>query len=403
MGILDLFRGSKDERMAKRVMSDRRAAGETRRMEFDAEKLAVVTFDADGSRAAIQNLAHLKNTLENGDTREHDAAYQQLVNSWRESLSPAPKTYAEARPMLRVAMRDPAYRERTRLFGRSADHSDPVKPLAARIFAGDIAAYGVLDRQFGIDFVTDEQVAGWGVTPAQVLDDALANTQAMTFTTESANSLYFIMGPDSYNVSCLACTDAIRKLPLKGLPVAAAATRDSLSITGSDDLAGLELLARVLEAELKGGTRHVSGRPLVLTESGWQPFEPPASLEERFLTIARQYDVMFWTDYQELLQKDLESRDEDIFVASLAHYEDSADASTFTLVTWSAGVDTILPPADRVGFYDDETKLTRVAMWADVQRVMGAGMQQMEGFPLRYRVQVFPTDGELLEMGAKKI
>ena len=42
-------------------------------------------------------------------------------------------------------------------------------------------------------------------------------------------------------------------------------------------------------------------------------------------------------------------------------------------------------------------------MWEDVHRVMGAGMQQMEGFPLRYRVQVFPTDRELLEMAAKKV
>jgi len=108
-------------------------------------------------------------------------------------------------------------------------------------------------------------------------------------------------------VSCLLCTDGIRKLPVRGAPVAAAATRDSLSITGSDDLAGLELLAGLFEAELKDGNRLVCGRPLVLTDAGWQLFEPPASLRPRFLAIASQYDALFWNDYKELLATDLEA------------------------------------------------------------------------------------------------
>src|SRR6185295_736130 len=126
-----------------------------------------------------------------------------------------------------------------------------------------------------------------------------------------------------------------RKLRVSGLPVAAPATRDSLSITGSEDSRGLELLAQVLERELSGGTRHVSGRPLVLTSTGWQTFDPPEHLRERFLHIARQYDALFWSDYKELLEKHLVSRDEDIFVASLGVFENQADKSTFTMAIWS--------------------------------------------------------------------
>ena len=42
MGILDLFRGSKDERIAKRVIAELRAAGEKQRMEFAADEDAII-------------------------------------------------------------------------------------------------------------------------------------------------------------------------------------------------------------------------------------------------------------------------------------------------------------------------------------------------------------------------
>jgi hypothetical protein len=71
---------------------------------------------------------------------------------------------------------------------------------------------------------------------------------------------------------------------MKGSPVAAAATPDSLSIRGSDDWPGLELLAQLFEGEIEVGTRHVSGFPFVLTDSGWQSFDPPESLRSSFST-----------------------------------------------------------------------------------------------------------------------
>jgi hypothetical protein len=277
------------------------------------------------------------------------------------------------------------------------------KPFLYRPFAGDLAIYVVLDRELGMDYVSEGMVESWESTPDQVIDDALANSRQMTFTTESAGQLLFVKGPDGYNVSCLVCEDAIRKLPVNGLPVAAPATRDSLSITGSEDLPGLELLAQILEAEAGSGTRHVSGRPLLLAPTGWQVFAPPASLRERFLRIARQYDALFWSDYKDVLEKYFASRDEDIFVASLSLFQNEADKSTFTTAVWSAGVDTILPPADRVGFYDEENETTRFADWADVLRVMGPDMEEQHGPPLCFRVRQFPTEQQFLAMGAQKL
>jgi hypothetical protein len=403
MGIFDLFRGSKDERIAKRFISEFRAQGETRPMKFEAEDLQVVTLGADGQQESVVYLSHLKGQLESAPANSHAAIYQRYVKGLRDSQLAPPTNYADARSNLRVALRDVAYGERSHLLQIQTTEGVRAKPVLCRPFAGDLAIFVVLDRELGMDYVSEGMVESWEATPEQVINDAVANSRQMTFTTESAGPLLFVKGPDGYNVSCLACEDAIRKLPVKGSPVAAPATRDSLSITGSEDLAGLELLAQIFEDELGSGTRHVSGRPLVLTPTGWQVFEPPPSVRERFLLIARQYDALFWSDYKDMLEKYFASRDEDIFVASLSLFQNEADKSTFTAVVWSAGVDTILPPADRVSFFDEETETTRFADWKDVLRVMGPGMEELHGPPKRFRVQAFPNEEQFLAMGAKKV
>lgn len=403
MGILDLILGSKDERIAKRFISESRSQGETRPMKFDTENLQVVTLGADGKQESVVFLSHLKGQLEGAPANSHAAIYQRYVKGLRDSYLAPPANYADARPNLRVALRDVAYGERSHLLQIQTAEGVHAKPILRRPFAGDLATFVVLDRELGMDYVTEGMVETWESTPDQVIDDALANSRQMTFTTESAGPLLFVKGPDAYNISCLVCEDAIRKLPIKGLPVAAPAARDSLSITGSEDLAGLELLAQIFEDELGGGTRHVSGRPLVLTATGWQVFSPPASLRERFLHIARKYDALFWSDYKELLERHFASRDEDIFVASLGLFQTETDRLTFTVAIWSAGVDTILPSADRVGFFDEETDTTRFADWADVLRVMGPHMEELPGPPQRFHVREFPTEDQFLAMGAQNL
>jgi hypothetical protein len=71
------------------------------------------------------------------------------------------------------------------------------------------------------------------------------------------------------------------------------------------------------------------------------------------------------------------------------------------MIVWSKDVDSILPVADYVHFYEGENKPTRVAAWADVMRVMGTSMQKLDGLPVRYRVNAFPNAEQMVAMGAK--
>ena len=72
-------------------------------------------------------------------------------------------------------------------------------------------------------------------------------------------------------------------------------------------------------------------------------------------------------------------------------------------VVWSKGVDTILPVADRVTFFEGDGLPRRVAAWADVVRVMAPSMQELEGLPLRFRVSVFPNAEQMVGMGGTKV
>jgi hypothetical protein len=139
----------------------------------------------------------------------------------------------------------------------------------------------------------------------------------------------------------------------------------------------------------------------VLTDSGWQPFTPPASSAAAFGNLARLYSQMYWRDFKEMLDKHFAQQNEDIFVASLQVYEVPGSEAYVSHVTWTKTVDTILPVADQVVFVELDTKDMRIAPWNEVARVMGAAMSASEDLPLRYRISGFPTPEQFVAMGAR--
>ena len=106
---------------------------------------------------------------------------------------------------------------------------------------------------------------------------------------------------------------------------------------GSEDETGLAKLAALIDKQRTEASRHISGRPLVLTAEGWREFQPPEKLRISFENAARQYDAMYWNDYRNLAEKDLEMRGEDIFLARMEVYERQETGDYFSSCVWSAG------------------------------------------------------------------
>lgn len=138
-----------------------------------------------------------------------------------------------------------------------------------------------------------------------------------------------------------------------------------------------------------------------MRDGTWRVFDPPEASRVAFGNVTRRFSASRWGDYKAVLEKDLQRRGEDLFVASLTMYEDEQSKACWSAVVWSRGVDTILPVADRVTFFEGEELPLRIAAWGNVLRVMGPLMQKLEGFPVRYRVNVFPNVEQMVAMGVQ--
>jgi len=185
-------------------------------------------------------------------------------------------------------------------------------------------------------------------------------------------------------------------------PVALVPERGTLFVVGSEDHSNLAGIADYVIDAFQKISRHISGRLCVLTPEGWREFTPPEPARIACGNLARLYDAMNWTEYQGLLQKDLAARKQDIFVAKLKLVKEKASGAFVTSIVWSRDVDSIFPVADRVYFFDSKDQSIHFADWADVLRIMGDQMRQMDGLPVRYRVRAFPTPPQFKAMNAQR-
>ena len=82
------------------------------------------------------------------------------------------------------------------------------------------------------------------------------------------------------------------------------------------------------------------------------------------------------------------------------------DERIFSVSTWTAGVDALLPETDRIvlGYLDEpgrEGRRWNVA-WADLVAVAGPLMVRQEGYQLpRWRVRAFPDEATLNALAAE--
>lgn len=401
MGILDIFRGSPDERIAKRLMTELRARGEKRQMEYDKAAGLVFTLDENGARSSFRNIANLRYELEHTPAAQHDDVYRRFVSSLVEGTPEAPRDYATVRPRLTLLLKDDSYPAFMHLVNRTELPDGEHLPPISWPVVGDVIGCCVEESDNGFRFIGESDLQTWGITRDQLLADTLASLRARPWEIDSIAGGFLGRSDDSNTSSRLLDETRIRNLPLSGKPVAMVANRDSLWIVGSEDESALLALAQFADKALREGNRHISGRPFVLTDGGWQVFTPPASSAVAFGNLAHLYSQMYWREFKEVLEKYLLQQNQDVFVASLQVYEVPGSEAFVSRVTWTKTVDTIMPVADEVIFVEIDTKAMRVARWADVVRVMETAMIVSSDLPLRYRVNTFPTPEEFAAMGAR--
>lgn len=94
-----------------------------------------------------------------------------------------------------------------------------------------------------------------------------------------------------------------------------------------------------------------------------------------------------------------EEQQEDVFVASYLLYKsDESGENTFSICSWAENVITLLPKTDRVSLVQplqDGTTHTRIVEWDELESRFGELMKPVTLYPIRYRVDGFPTAEQL--------
>lgn len=393
--LLGRFFGPPGKDEFARIMADAvRRAGEKTPHTYDGENFRLIYIE-NGKQKRVVNLGNLY--LEYCTAPRRDRK-EWLLRTCRAMVNPMaiPDEFEDARPDLLPTVRPRAIVETMRL--RTALEGGEPAEMAALPLSEHLVVCLVYDLPSAMQFVMADQIERWGVTLYEALEVARHNLEERAFTLLTlGESLYVFQTGDSYDATRLLLKDAIRQLTLAGRPVAMAVNRNTLLVSGTDDDAGVGMMADLAE---KGAddARPLCPIPVVLEGDEWETWEAPPDHPHR--DRLRMLEVTFlggeYTEHKELLERRNERDGEDVFVASYSAVE--RDGIVRTWAIWSKGVTTSLPKTEYVALFDPETKWTRFAPWDDLLRVVGKRMEAEDCYPPRWLVTDFPTPEQIEQM-----
>lgn len=374
------------------------SAGDTRAYVYDAASFVLRVRDLDD--ATHSNAFFLGNAHREYEAANDDAARHGILQRWV-TMTQARDTqdsFAEALVSLMPRVRDRAYYGIIPLQLRAQRVSDRVEKLAHTPLGDVLAVSLTRDMPETIEEVSPEQLVRWNVGYERAYEVAMANLarrSAGAFE-EIAPGLYVSPWHDNYDASRLLLPDCIRAIPVRGTPIAIAATRDCLLVTGDEDVPGLLAMAQVAERALED-PRPLSGCAIRLSnDNTWAPTLPPRGhpAHAPFWKLATSFWFEAYHEQKQLLEVLNEEDGIDVFVASYEAVVE--DEGGYSYAVWSNGVDTLLPDSNVIMMLtSEEAEPLRVDTLLARTRLSHLFEIQPDVYPPRWRVRTFPSPAEL--------
>jgi hypothetical protein len=314
----------------------------------------------------------------------------------------APQPFEEVRPLLRPVIRSLGMLEEVRLFQVRSKGWDSPLPLAHQPLGKDCVLLLAVDYPDATSTLTQGPQNDWGITLEQGLAMALDNLRDSTPEAfeEIIPGLYLGAWKDGYDASRALLPDVLQRAPIKGLPVFMMPTHDVLLVTGDKDLEGLQEMIELSFQAMDNG-RALSSQVYTYDDRRIVPFNvAQTALQERLDDLQRMLWHSLYSVQKETLEKIHETFNDDLFVATHLLYQHTSDPNkTFSMATWTEGVDTSLPKADRVVLVRPNHQGaadTQVVAWHDVETHLGGLLApDREHYPPRYRTLGFPSSEQL--------
>lgn len=404
MGFWDRLWGrpTRDD-FAQMVIKVMRARGEARPIRYDAEGFKLRIGEEPSAVAWLAN--GYEEYLRSPRRRRRDVLRRYAVGPMAEAES---DRLEDILPRLLPRVRDrffyTAMPLRLELEGIPSPRGGLFRPIAEHLALGLVQ-----DLPEHIIEVPADVFDRWGIPFEEALEIARENLRGLSAEPfeRVRPGVYVSPWRDNHDAARLILTEPLRRLMVRGDPVVMVANRDTLIVTGTDDIAGLEAMA-VMTETLLDEPRAITGIPVcLLDDDAWAPFvpEPDHPLCTRFAalrvaTLAGEYGRQ-----KQLLDALHEKRGEDVFVASYQGRiaEDGSEVMSFC--AWTREVTTLLPRTDRILFVDPEApeeKRVVPATWEQAEALVGELMKPVETYPPRYRVEAFPTEEQLATLRETK-
>jgi uncharacterized protein YtpQ (UPF0354 family) len=394
----------KRDRFAQRMIEALHAAGLTDESHYDADKFEIV-LKAEG-RVYDQVRMNLSNVYAEYQAAPRGKRDEVLQRFARGTLGmEIPTGLAQVREHLVPRVRTHCYY--TTMSMRIQLQDAPLRPSVYRPLGEHLAVGLAVDQKDGIMEVFGDMLADWGIGVEDAFALARDNLRRMSAGgfRSLAPGLFYSPWCDNHDASRLVLDDLVRDCEVKGDYVAMVPNRDTLLLTGADDVAALQAMLQVADGVLHDKPRPMSGIPVRLRHGVWEPYAPDEFYPElgpyRFLRLQSQSQD--YGEQKELLDQLHAKMEKDIFVASFSVIQNKHTEALLSYCVWADGVEALLPRTEQVFFMrmrgEGEGAVVASAAWEHVVEVVGGSMQQTEDYPPRFRVDGFPTEEELAKLG----
>jgi len=401
MGFLDtLFRRTPSpDQFAKLFVAAARKQGFEGDVTYKADEFRLLL--GEGSYFNLHNAYH---AYCNTQGAQQKRALQGFASALAGSKQATPQHATVIRPMLRAVIRSRTALEDVRLHHVRTEGDDSAFHPAFQPFGDDCVVLLALDHPDAISTLTNGPEAAWQMTYDEALAIAIDNLRdAPDHFTELAPGVYRGAWGDGYDISRALLPDMIERVPVRGRPVFMMPTRDVLLVSGDNDHNGMTMMVELCHQALTQG-RSVSAHMYHYEERQALRYVPKdSSLAQRQAHLARLLDKSDYDAQKATLDHIHEEQGMDIYVANYNLFTaDDDPVMSFSLASWTRGVDTSLPKVDRLALVrpeaEDELGEVRVVSWEQSAHLLEPLLTKEPGYPVRYRTRGFPEDAQLAEL-----
>ncbi|MFD4838305.1 hypothetical protein ACFWP0_12440 [Achromobacter sp. NPDC058515] len=401
MGFFDSFfrRKPTQDQFAKLFVNAARQQGFDAELQYKADEFRLLL--AEGSFFNLHNAYH---AYCGNKGAERERALQRYVCALASSTQGTPQQASEVRPLLRAIIRNRSAIEDVRLHHIRAEGNDDAHHPSYLPFGDDCAVLLALDHPDAISTLTNGPEAAWKLTFDQALAIAMDNLRDEPDNfAELATGVYGGAWADGYDISRALLPDMLERVPVRGRPVFMMPTRDALLVAGDNDDEGLLKMVELCHLAIQHG-RMISPHMYHYEDKTASRYQPrDAALAHRLAHLARVLAKSEYDAQKEALDHIHEEQGKDIFVASYNLFTQNEDPGTsFSLASWTRGVDTSLPRVDRLALVRpdaaDDIGEVRVVSWEQAAHLLEPLLAPENYYPIRYRTLGFPEDAQLAQL-----